>query len=250
MSSFLVGLESFNWAQAQLHSLNSLHSLYPQFELNSHWRDSTASTQAWAKEELDFSLNPFAQKNSKSPVHIYFCNEQTAGRGRGQHTWTAPASGSSLLTTIALPIEQIPPPYLTLLVGKILITAAQATWPQLKWSLKKPNDLYIENKKVAGLLLETITQGSIHYLIVGLGLNVFNQPPQIETATFLQKYLKDSIELDVWHLFLTRFYMELSALFNNNSKFALRKHDIETLLYYMNLFPLLDAKYDESSILL
>ena len=70
-------------------------------------------------------------------------------------------------------------PTLSPLVGLALYKACSGTWPFLNWNLKAPNDLYISNKKVAGLLIETVTQGDDIRLLVGLGLNVLATPDQV-----------------------------------------------------------------------
>jgi BirA family biotin operon repressor/biotin-[acetyl-CoA-carboxylase] ligase len=53
--------------------------------------------------------------------------------------------------------------------------------PELKFSdqfyIKPPNDLYLGKKKVAGLLIEVVSQGPDHHqVIIGLGLNLFSHP--------------------------------------------------------------------------
>ena len=54
---------------------------------------------------------------------------------------------------------------------------------------KKPNDIYINKKKVCGILQETISVRNRNYLIVGIGINLINNPK-------LYKYLSTNIFIE------------------------------------------------------
>jgi BirA family transcriptional regulator, biotin operon repressor / biotin---[acetyl-CoA-carboxylase] ligase len=87
--------------------------------------------------------------------------EQSAGRGRQGRTWTAPA-GQSLLCSV---VVRDPPPLVSLLAG---VATAEAVGPQAQ--LKWPNDVYLERRKVAGILVEGRPQE--RWAIIGIGVNV------------------------------------------------------------------------------
>ena len=92
-------------------------------------------------------------------------SEQSAGRGRQGRTWTAPA-GSSLLCSV---VVRDPPPLASLIAG---VAAAEAigSEAQLKW----PNDVYVDRRKVAGILVEGRPQE--RWGIIGVGVNVAVAP--------------------------------------------------------------------------
>ncbi|MGH2893982.1 MAG: biotin--[acetyl-CoA-carboxylase] ligase [Solirubrobacteraceae bacterium] len=71
--------------------------------------------------------------------------EQSAGRGRQGRTWSAPA-GRSLLCSV---VVRDPPPLVSLRAG---VAAAEAVGPEA--TLKWPNDVYADRRKVAGILVE------------------------------------------------------------------------------------------------
>jgi BirA family transcriptional regulator, biotin operon repressor / biotin---[acetyl-CoA-carboxylase] ligase len=87
--------------------------------------------------------------------------EQTAGRGRQGRSWTAPA-GRSLLCSV---IVRDPPALLSLRAG---VATAEAVGPQAR--LKWPNDVFVDGRKVAGILVEGRPQEG--WGVIGVGVNV------------------------------------------------------------------------------
>jgi BirA family biotin operon repressor/biotin-[acetyl-CoA-carboxylase] ligase len=89
---------------------------------------------------------------------------QSAGRGRQGRTWTAPP-GRALLMSLVL---RDPPPMLPLIAA---VAVADACWQapgevRIKW----PNDVLLDGRKVAGILVEGRPQE--RWAVVGIGLNV------------------------------------------------------------------------------
>jgi BirA family biotin operon repressor/biotin-[acetyl-CoA-carboxylase] ligase len=93
--------------------------------------------------------------------------EQSAGRGRQGRTWTAPA-GRALLCSV---VVRQAPPLLSLLAG---VATADAVGPQAR--LKWPNDVHVNGRKVAGILVEGRPQEG--WGIVGVGINVAVRPEE------------------------------------------------------------------------
>jgi BirA family biotin operon repressor/biotin-[acetyl-CoA-carboxylase] ligase len=189
--------------------------------------------------------NAFSDDDLENEFVLYITDEQTKGRGRFDRTWTMPDAGSALISSWSYQILKPAKPTITALAGLSLYHAAKTTWPFLNWSLKAPNDLYIADKKVAGLLLETVSQGSEHRLIVGLGMNVLSYPPEITTSTSLLKNLSASTPLlgEDWILFLERLFFEFSLLIPNASE-DLNSTQSESLMTALNKFPMLEKKYN------
>ena len=96
---------------------------------------------------------------------VVTAGEQSAGRGRQGRTWTAPA-GRALLCSV---VVRDPPPLLSLLAG---VATAEAVGPEamLKW----PNDVHLDGRKVAGILVEGRPQE--RWGVVGVGVNVAVRP--------------------------------------------------------------------------
>jgi BirA family biotin operon repressor/biotin-[acetyl-CoA-carboxylase] ligase len=105
-------------------------------------------------------------------------DSQTAGRGRQGRTWTA-APGDALL--MSLLVRGVPP----LLPLAAAVAVCDAVSP-LEAAIKWPNDVWIDRRKVAGILLEGRPQEG--WAVVGIGLNVRTRsfPAELsETATSL-----------------------------------------------------------------
>jgi BirA family biotin operon repressor/biotin-[acetyl-CoA-carboxylase] ligase len=107
---------------------------------------------------------------------LVLANEQTAGRGRGGKSWQSSSEAGLWLTLIERPADTSGLDVLSIRVG---IAAAEsldrfAAEPiRLKW----PNDLYLDQGKLAGILVEARwREQSVEWIAIGVGLNV--RPPE------------------------------------------------------------------------
>ena len=125
--------------------------------------------------------------------------KQSRGRGFGNKKW----ENSDLMLSVLWESAglKIDPKACKSLVWD-LKKALEQTWPELLPTLKvkAPNDLYLKEAKLAGLLLEVLKQGSKTALILGLGLNVFQSPSHLP-ATYLSSVTK-KIDQKSWLNFL------------------------------------------------
>lgn len=104
---------------------------------------------------------------------VVVADEQTAGRGRAGRRWRAPA-GSALLCSVLLrpPVAPARLSTLPLLVGVAVAEAIEAT-AGVACRLKWPNDVWIGEDKVAGVLLTSrSTSVGVEHAVVGIGINV------------------------------------------------------------------------------
>lgn len=104
---------------------------------------------------------------------VVFAERQSAGRGRLGRAWESPAFKNLYLSVLLrpeLPPSKVSP--LTLIAG---LAVYDSLLPFLKEGLKLkwPNDLWVRSKKLAGILTEMeAEQDKVHFVVVGLGLNV------------------------------------------------------------------------------
>ena len=131
---------------------------------NIHVFQTIDSTNTYARE--------LAEKSSVSGL-VILAEQQTAGRGRRGKNWVSPFAANIYLSIVwdfekgAQALEG-----LSLAVGVAVRRALIAHGVQgvkLKW----PNDIYVEQKKLGGILLEMIGDPAGHCsVVIGVGLNV------------------------------------------------------------------------------
>jgi len=115
---------------------------------------------------------------------VFFADEQTAGRGRGDHAWHS-ASGQGLYVSalLRLPLPSSRMPLLPLAAGLAAAAAVQAT-TRLTIDLRWPNDLLIGPRKAGGILVESQSdRGQVSFAVVGIGINVHQQNFAPDLAT-------------------------------------------------------------------
>jgi BirA family transcriptional regulator, biotin operon repressor / biotin---[acetyl-CoA-carboxylase] ligase len=95
--------------------------------------------------------------------------EQTEGRGRQGRSWTAPAGKALLYSAVVRPLGQRHM-LLPLAVPLAACEAAEQLQPEIQCGVKWPNDVQIEGRKLAGVLIEARPQDG--WAIVGVGLNL------------------------------------------------------------------------------
>ena len=117
--------------------------------------------------------NPEEQGNSHYNGLVILSDEQTAGKGRAERKWVSNIGG--LWFSIMLIKPNIPASD-TNLIQMLSATSVCETinaLTNLKAKIKWPNDILINSKKVAGILLDVGIKGSkIDYLVIGIGINV------------------------------------------------------------------------------
>lgn len=213
-----------------------------QWAENNHlfvcYKSQMDSTNALAKQEA------FEENLLDESLCVYLTDHQTAGRGRGGNSWIDAQTGSSLLSSWSFLLKVKPQPTVSCLVGLAVYRACSSTWPFLPWNLKAPNDLYIGDKKVAGLLLESLMQGENIRLIIGLGFNITSSPEQVEKASSLLECLPEGAPLlgQDYLSFLDRLLFELTDAVSHCEE-PLSPTDQLSLLMALNQHPLLKEKY-------
>lgn len=100
---------------------------------------------------------------------------QTKGKGQSSNIWHSEAQKNLLFSMVSAPnfLEASKQFLLSQAVSTAIIEVAESLSTQKKFSIKWPNDIYFENKKIAGILIFNIIDGNyIKNTIIGIGLNV------------------------------------------------------------------------------
>ncbi len=124
-----------------------------------HFR-RTASTNARARELVEAGA-PHGT--------VVTAAEQTAGRGRQGRTWTAPPNKALLYSAILRPLDERHL-LLPLAVPLAVCETAEELEPGVNCQVKWPNDIWVEERKLAGVLIEAKPQNG--WAVIGVGLNL------------------------------------------------------------------------------
>ncbi len=144
------------------------------------------STNCWARQ-----ANDPASLTENRPV-LYLTECQTAGRGRGNHRWfSGPGSLTfTLLLSTGWAASDVRRRWVSLAAGCGL---CEALAPQgMPTALKWPNDVMLKDRKLAGVLIESVGTGR---LAIGCGLNVNNSISGVPGAIAVNDYLGKSVDL-------------------------------------------------------
>jgi BirA family biotin operon repressor/biotin-[acetyl-CoA-carboxylase] ligase len=124
---------------------------------------------------------------------VFIADEQTAGRGRGGHSWHSAAGEGLYVSAIVRPkmalTEALWLSLATGLAGQRAIYESTKLHADIRW----PNDLLLGTKKCGGILVETAsfpgTPAQLRYAVIGIGINTNHAsfPPELsDLATSLR----------------------------------------------------------------
>ena len=151
---------------------------WPQAELTQTLRQIWPDAQVEVVPEID-SSNSELLRRARAGRHattLLVAEYQSAGRGRQGKPWQsqrAPQAGDALSFSLGLPLRLADWSGLSLTLG---VALARALHPAIR--LKWPNDLWLDGRKLAGILIETTglpgAQGLLapRYAVIGVGINV------------------------------------------------------------------------------
>lgn len=147
-----------------------------------HSLEETPSTNTLALER--------ARQHPDAHSELFIARRQTAGRGRGRNRWwSADGALTFSVLTPPLPIPTAHIPRASLAVGVALCQGVEGFLPEHQVQMKWPNDVYVDGRKLAGVLIERPASAT-RSMVVGVGMNVLNSlaeaPVEIRlTATSL-----------------------------------------------------------------
>ncbi len=131
-------------------------------------------------------------KSSEYPVFTLLTAErQTSGRGRLGRSFLSPEGGLYFSVSYPLTGEETNIPFLTLLSGLAVNEAIEkltGTRTLIKW----PNDIYLNNKKLGGILTELVTFRGLT-AVVGIGINLTERDFPEEIRDIATSFVREGI---------------------------------------------------------
>ena len=136
--------------------------------------DSVTSTNDRAYEAAE----------AKAPMGtVIVADSQTQGRGRKGRPWSSPP-GDGLWFSLILRPAFTPREAMSLtLVTAVGLCRGLERYPGLGVTIKWPNDLLVDDRKLCGILAEMKAEGEkLHYVVIGIGVNIRTTALEPETA--------------------------------------------------------------------
>lgn len=170
--------------------------------------DSTTSTMNEAKKKINF-----LKKNL-----IILSKKQTEGKGRLGNKWISPLGNiySSIVTSNLID------PYILSKFGMLTSVAIKKSLEYInidKVFFKWPNDIYVENKKISGIIQEYhYNLENKKFLIIGVGINVCSSPQNIKYKTTFIKEFNKKISVEYFFEIFINFFLDSFDNFINNKK--------------------------------
>ncbi len=156
------------------------------------------------------STNDVAIRKIRSGIEqgIIITNEQKKGRGRFGNKWIS--LKGNLFTTIFYKVNSNYNLKKITQKNCLLIFKTLKTVIKKNISIKYPNDILINSKKICGILQEIITYNNKYFIIVGIGINIVESPKINKyQTTYLNKYLNRSVSK-------YKIFFKIKKIFENN----------------------------------
>jgi BirA family biotin operon repressor/biotin-[acetyl-CoA-carboxylase] ligase len=201
--------------------------------MNNKWHhihlEETTSTNDWLT----------AQYNKGQPIKklVVSTLHQTKGKGIGSNSWHS-EKGKNLLMSIVSdnnlhPSDQF---LLNMATTLAMTDTLEQYLPSEKINIKWPNDIWFDNKKIAGILIShMISSMQIDASIVGIGLNVnqLNFPSSLPNPISMHCYSGQLFNIDeILHSVLQNFCEREKILHANTGGTQLKTEFLSRLLYY------------------
>jgi BirA family biotin operon repressor/biotin-[acetyl-CoA-carboxylase] ligase len=166
---------------------------------------------------------------------VILADEQDEGIGRGKKKWASPIGGL-WMSLIIKPRIEFAKVNIISVISAISVCEAINDISQLKTSIKWPNDILINEKKLAGILIDTNTNNSKNdYIVVGIGINIDVDIPKINLSIASNNILPTKV---------TSIHNEIKV--TNIDRFILMKHLLGKIEFYLSLLE--HDKYDTKII--
>ena len=148
----------------------------------------TGAPRALLFEELSSTMDVAHQAAAKGAPSgtLVLAERQLSGRGRGGRAWVSDAPSGIWLTLIERPWEGVPVELMSIRAGLALAPALDR-FARASVGLKWPNDLYVQGRKLAGILLEARWRDARpEWVALGVGINLA-LPADIDDAAGLRE---------------------------------------------------------------
>ncbi len=149
------------------------------------------STNKYAKQLIQDGLSAHGQ--------VIWTNHQTQGQGQRSKTWQDEKGKSVLMSLIFHEqLNHLQAFQVNSLVASCVLNVLKTALPVLNFYIKWPNDIFVNDKKTCGILIENGWAGTAwKYAIVGIGINVLQEKFSADTPLATSLKIESGISLSI-----------------------------------------------------
>ena len=156
-------------------------------------------------------------KEEKKEIGCIYADTQTKGRGTRGKEWIS--TQGNLFGSIFFPLKKNYPPFNEFsIINPVIISSVIEHFCERKnISFKWPNDVFVNGKKICGILQELITSNSKKFLVIGIGVNIVSNPninTKYQTTNILSETKKKPSIKEIVNLIITsyeKFFINLHS---------------------------------------
>lgn len=171
----------------------------------------------------DYLMNDHSTKQQYS-YHICLAEHQSKGKGRFNSVWISPFGKNLYLSLKTFLNKDYNISGISLALAVEISKVLNSIFPTINCKIKWPNDIYIQDRKVSGLLIETKKQNDMMIIIIGIGININ------------MSYTNN--------LYIDKPFISLKTVLNNHiNRNTLTVHIINAILFTIKIFKIKTFKY-------
>ena len=156
-------------------------------------------------------------KEDKKEIGCIYADTQTKGRGTRGKEWIS--TQGNLFGSIFFPLKKNYPPFNEFsIINPVIISSVIEHFCERKnISFKWPNDVFVNGKKICGILQELITSNSKKFLVIGIGVNIVSNPninTKYQTTNILSETKKKPSIKEIVNLIISsyeKFFINLHS---------------------------------------
>lgn len=164
---------------------------------------TSMKTEFHYSKKLD-STNAEAMRKMSSVdenvLHVFYASYQSEGRGQAKHKWISPIDMNVLMSILIKNIN-ISSKYQFSISHATTLTVLdflREECPEAIINIKWPNDIFLNAKKIAGILIENLSMANtISAFVAGIGLNLNQQSFNSDLPNAVSLYMLDAKKRDV-----------------------------------------------------
>ncbi len=167
-------------------------------------------------------------ENGAEDKTVVIANEQTNGRGRRGKSFFSPADSGIYMSVLIKPDFVIDNPAKITTAAAVSVCRAVKKILNLKPQIKWVNDIYINNKKVCGILTEAVSSPKsmeVNSIILGIGINISkpdnDYPPEISSiaapileSCYIPEGMKERLIAEVLNEFFNLYKQDSASIFS------------------------------------